>query len=425
MDIAKVSDPLTPHLRSVTLGGSPQSVASARNMINAIVNELPRSQRNGSQFTPNNPKKTIQILSSSVGLVIGKGGGNIRKIIQDTGSTIHIEKPGEAEMAGRKAPPAGYQNVYLKGSDIAVIRAEQAILELVNGDLQRKQLRVAQPQVFAQYGQQQFVIPQYQQAYGFQAFAPQQMIGFQQPYAVPGQRVMQPTFGVMPGYPPQACLQAPPQPGTIGLAQYAAGNTQAPYPAPPPYQQATILSNSTTGSPVVGQHQFMNTQQFRSPDSTQQKSPPQPGFPQQQLNSVPMVQDKGTGQLGAMQGSPGPNIVNSFQAGGRPTGPPSFAPPNLSALAPKGPPGVNPNQQLTQLNGKINVNKQLNPSGRGPNMQLPQDISPYAQSAMPYNPQGLMTSNGQNQQVGQINSEPNLISPVSNVQGGVTNRVNG
>jgi len=419
MDIAKVSDPLTPHLRNVTLGGSPQSVASARNMINAIVNELPRGARNGIQFAPSNPKKTIQILSSSVGLVIGKGGGNIRKIIQDTGSTIHIEKPGEAEMTGRKAPPAGYQNVYLKGSDEAVIRAEQAILELVNGDLQRKKLRIAQPPAYAQYGQQQFVIPQYQQAYGFQAFAPQQIIGFQQPYAVPGQPVMQPTYGVMPGYPSQACLQAPPQPGTIGLAQYGTGNTQAPYPAPPVYQHPTILSNSTNGSPVVVQPQFMNPHQFRSSDSTQQKPPPQPGFPQQQLGSAPMVQDKRMGQFGAMQGPPGSNMVYSLQVGGGPTGPPptSFLPPpNQSVLSAKGPPGVNPNQQFTQLNGKVNVNKQLNPPGRGPNTQLPPDMRPYAPPTMPYNPQGVITSNAQTQQVGQTNSEQNLIPPVSNVQ---------
>jgi len=423
MDIAKTSDPLTPHLRNVSLSGSAQGVATAKSMIMAIVNELPRGARNASTFAPNNPKKTIQILSSSVGLVIGKGGGNIRKIIQDTGSTIHIEKPGEAEMAGRKAPPAGYQNVYLKGSDEAVIKAEHAILELVNGDLQRKKLRIAQASPYAQYGQHQFVIPQYQQAYGFQAFPPQQFFGFQQPYAVPGQSVMQPNFGVMPGFPSQACLYPPPQPGTVGLAQYGTGNTQAPYHAPPVFQHPTILSIG----PRVVQPQFMNTAQFRPSDSSQQKPLPQPGFPQPQLNNAPVGQDKQMGQFGAMQGPPGSNIVYNYQVGAGPTKPPTsfMAPPNQSVSIAKGPPGVNLNQQYNQVNGKVNVNMQLNPPGSGPIPQLPQDMSSHSQAALPYNPKGVITSNAQTQPGSQRNSEQNLIPSASNVQGGVTNMVNG
>merc|ERR1719419_484247 len=111
MDIAKFSDPSTLHLREVTLQGTREQVVAAREKIDALVNDSAYSNGPGigGPHFPNNPNKTIQIPSTSVGLVIGKGGDQIRKIIQETGCTIHIEKEAEAQMAGRAPPQPGYQ----------------------------------------------------------------------------------------------------------------------------------------------------------------------------------------------------------------------------------------------------------------------------------------------------------------------------
>jgi len=442
MDIAKLSEPATPHLRHVSLSGSAQSVATAKGMIDAIVNEIPRGARGPGHNAPYNPKKTIQIPSSTVGLVIGKGGDNIRKIIQDTGSTIHIEKEGEAELAGRPPPPPGYQNVYLKGSDEAVMKAEHAILDLVSGDLQRKRQRVTQPPQYGQFGQQQFVIPQYQQAYGFQPFAPQQIYGFQQPFAVPGQSLMQPTYGVMPGYPSQGYLQAPPQPGTIGLAQYTAGNPQAQFQAAAVYQHPGMLNNTRNGSAVAGQPQFIQTQQFSSLAPGQPKPPTQPAISQHQPNNVPMAQDQHPGQFGGMQSQagqlgamqmrmqvpPGSNMAYNMQVGGGPNRPPMpfNTPSTQSSPGAKGPPGVFSNPQFSPSNAEVNVNRQFNPPGIQPNIQSsPQEVSSHSPPNIPYNSQGVIVNNAQKKQVDQINGGQNLVPPINNAQGGANSRVNG
>lgn len=435
MEIEQVDNPSTPNLRNVTLTGTPTSIASARGMIDSIVNELPRGPRGN--IAPPNPKKTIQIPSASVGLVIGKGGDNIRKIIQETGSTIHIEKEGEAEVLGHAAPPPGYQNVYLKGSDEAVRKAEAAILTLVNGDFQRR----TKVPTYGQYGQQQLVIPQYQQAYGYQAYAPQQLISYQQPYAVPGQTLMQPTYGVMPGYPSQAYLQAPPQPGTMGLAQYGNGNSYPQYHAQPVYHQP-MMSYPNNGSPMA-QPQFVQTQEVRL-DSTPQKQPNLPPVPQQQPSSPPVGEDQQIGQFEGLQNQPGqvgempmsiqnpphppdPNMLNSIQAGVGPNTPPTstIVPPSQSVSSDNRPDGVLTIQQYTtQANGEINVNMQIYPSGIGPT-QPHQEVSSNPLSNMPYNSQGVTGSSAQSQQVNQINREQNLIPPLRNSPVGATSRING
>jgi len=233
MDIAKLSEPATPHLREVRLSGGKEQIAIAREIINKLVtNSASFGLKANSHHASVNPNKTIQIPSTTVGLVIGRGGDNIKKIIQETSCTIHIEKDAEAQKAGRTPPQPGFQNVYLKGTDEAVELAEKAVMELVNGEKNRRNIGYTTP-----YGQQlgQFIIP-YQQ-YGVPMGA-QQIYGLQQPYVIPGQQLTHPTYAMMPGYTtiqqytPQRFLSPPAyNPGTFGVSPQYVGHPYAQYQA--------------------------------------------------------------------------------------------------------------------------------------------------------------------------------------------------
>jgi len=280
MDVEKISDAATPHLRNVMLEGTQENIASAKKMIDTIVSDARlvggfRHTRGLIRNPPSNPNKIIQIPSSTVGLVIGKGGDNIRKIIQNTGCTIHIEKREEAEMAGRTPPKARYQNVYLKGSDDAVRKAEQAIKDLVNGDRGRQQRRLTQQPQYGHYGQQQFAIPQYQLPYGIPAYGSQQMFGLQQPYALSGQSLIQPTYGspymVTPGYSqayPQTYLT--PQYNSAALPMNVAQHIGY---TPAQYQVGAFQYAQAGGafSPSGAHQQFNQTKQIRYPNLAQQQ----------------------------------------------------------------------------------------------------------------------------------------------------------
>jgi len=266
MDIAKLSEPATPHLREVRLSGGKEQIAIAREIINKLVtNSSSFGLKPNSHHASVNPNKTIQIPSTTVGLVIGRGGDNIKKIIQETCCTIHIEKDAEAQKAGRTPPQPGFQNVYLKGTDEAVELAEKAVMELVNGEKNRRNTG------YTPYGQQlgQFIIP-YQQ-YGVPMGA-QQIYGLQQPYVLPGQQLTHPTYAMMPGYTtmqqyvPQSFISTPAyNPGTFGVSpqyvghpypQYQAAAVQMGFPqhshtgAAPTQQSASVLQQYSQAQPL-------------------------------------------------------------------------------------------------------------------------------------------------------------------------------
>jgi len=301
MDIAKHSEAAAPHLREVRLSGGKEQTAAARAIIDKLVNNSSGvGFKSNSHHASVNPSKTIQIPSTTVGLVIGRGGDNIRKIIQETSCTIHIEKDAEAIEAGRTPPQPGYQNVYLKGTDAAVEMAEKAVMELVNGDRVRRSLGLPAP-----YRQQfgQFLIPQYQQ-YGAQIGA-QQIYGLQQPYIIPGQQLIQPTYAVMPGYattqqyPPPTYMSAPNyNPGTVGVSPQYVGYPFAQYQAAAVQmgfmQQAQTGAAPTQYVSASAQPQFYQVQSLGSPplspppqvgDIKQLANPPQPNQSQQFVQS--------------------------------------------------------------------------------------------------------------------------------------------
>jgi len=233
MDIAKLSEPATPHLREVRLSGGKEQIDTAREIINKLVtNSASFGPKPNSHHASVNPNKTIQIPSTTVGLVIGRGGDNIKKIIQETNCTIHIEKDAEAQKAGRSPPRPGFQNVYLKGTDEAVELAEKAVMDLVNGEKIRRNMGFSTP-----YGQQlgQFIVP-YQNYRG--QMGAQQIYGLQQPYVLQGQQLSHPTYAVMPGYTtvqqytPQNYVSTPTYgPGTLGVSQQYVGHPFARYQA--------------------------------------------------------------------------------------------------------------------------------------------------------------------------------------------------
>jgi len=291
MDIAKLSHPETPEIRNVTLLGTKEQVTLARSMIDALVNES-ASFRPGIHSPPLNPTKTFQIPSATVGLVIGKGGDSIKKIIQESSCAIHIEKEAEAQKAGRTPPQPGYQNVYLKGTNEAVAKAEAAILELVHGD---QRFRKPQTMPYAQFGQ--FVIPQYQQLYGVPTYGAQQLYGLQQPYTVAGQQLIQPTYAVMPGYPTaqqyaNQFMAAPTyNTGAVGMTpQYAAYAAQ--------YQAAAAQMG-------IPQYIQASTPLQQQPVAIVSPNSNQDGLPSEQLKTAQLTQQLAPIQSHTGYGPPG------------------------------------------------------------------------------------------------------------------------
>jgi len=414
--IAKVSLPATQHLREVTLSGTEEQVASAREKIDALMNDPAYSngpRPDGRNF-PNEPKKTLQIPSTAVGLVIGRGGEQIRQIIQETSCIIHIEKEAEAQMAGRTPPHPGYQNVYLRGTDEAVVKAEKAIMDLVNGD--RHIQRINHIPNYGHFGQ--FVLPQYNQAYGFQAYGAQQMFGLQQPYMAAGQPLIQPSFGVMQGI--ASMQQCAPQtymatlPGAVGIAQqYTSGCPT------PQHQTATIQYNTTVSIPQYGQAGVASAQGMLPVPSPLLNQPlateggPQKQLSQESLPSTPQqVQAERYDQSMMVQSHPSTIVYKSAIRG--PANPLEQLSATMNSSVPKSCSSATSGiSESSQFCGQQYAHRgqSINQLAQGNNQKSGLGVVVQTTSSSKYNPGGGISTQYQQQFAGVQNNNTVIYNP--------------
>jgi len=136
-------EPTGEPFRNVYIRGSEENINKAKEKIKMILEE--RIKGRGSSL---NPTKTIPIPCDQVGLIIGRGGSNIRKISQETGCHLKIESEEQAEKSGRALPIKGYQNLHIMGTPAAAHTAEMAVMEL----LQKEAIQRLQREALKGYG---------------------------------------------------------------------------------------------------------------------------------------------------------------------------------------------------------------------------------------------------------------------------------
>jgi len=229
--------------REVTITGSPQQVQHAKGEIQKVLTDAPAGPPpmggggygggggggyGGASggYGGGSTSKVMQVPSSNIGSIIGKGGSVIKTLINDTGCRIQIQQREEC------APGSQERGVTLSGTAAQIDMAERMITQLMtdgaNGYGQtapdtsyggQQQQQQAQPQ----YAQQAYAQQGYAQqgAYAQQGYA-QQGAYAQQGYAQQGAYAQQ-GYGGYPAYQQQGYA---PQPA-YGQ-QYAADSSAAP-----------------------------------------------------------------------------------------------------------------------------------------------------------------------------------------------------
>jgi len=208
--------------RKMFITGSEDRVAMAKIKIQEII-DVPTFVRRSTL----NPTKTIQILCDQVGLVIGRGGANIKKISEDTHCHLKVEREDQAEINGHPRPAKGYQNLHIMGTPEAAANAEKAVMALLQKDNMQKLQRGGG----RGYGAHQQQVQQVRaMPYGTQTVPLVQGYGsLAQPYTTAP--IMQQVYGTTAnGYPgvnyayPQQQHMYPTQPYTMqaapGMQQY-------------------------------------------------------------------------------------------------------------------------------------------------------------------------------------------------------------
>jgi len=116
--------------RKMFITGSKENVTKAKTRIRELLDSRAFKGRGAAL----NPARTIQIPSDQVGLVIGRGGENIKKICWETACHLKIEREDQAALNGNPLPAKGCQNLHIMGTPEAAENAERAVLELLYKD---------------------------------------------------------------------------------------------------------------------------------------------------------------------------------------------------------------------------------------------------------------------------------------------------
>jgi len=293
MDIAKESHPNTPHLREVKLTGSMEGIEKCKKLLEELYEEI-KVREGGFSSGLQTPDRTIEIPIHVVGLVIGKGGETIRKIIQDTGCIVHVEKNENWQQSGRTPPKPGHQNVYFKGAKEAVDAAERAIQQLVAGAGDQSRRR---PQNYPYGGQK----PPYRMHQGYPSpyGMPLGPYGNQYPpggghnYGPP-QPYQPPVYTPPNPYQPSNPYQYPVAPQAQGFQ-----SQPQPYPSLQPYQQP---DHSQTNS---------SDQQYNPAQATY--NPAEATIPNHQNPVAPHTEGQGGSPYNPAD--PGP-ALNTYSPGG-------------------------------------------------------------------------------------------------------------
>jgi len=315
MAIAKDNLPDKPHLREIKLTGTKEGIDKCKKLLKELFDEV-KIREGGT------PDRTIEIPMNVVGLVIGKGGETVRKIIQDTNCIVQVEKNENFAATGRTAPKPGFQNVYLSGDPEALDKAEKVVRDLVAGAGNRRP-----PQNFPPYG-----------------------AGFMPPYGMPNPYA--PPYGMPPGPYGPGQNYAPPNPyNPAQMYNPAMYNPQS-----NPYAQGS-QPYSPNGQPYNPQSQPYNPQAQPYNPQAQPYNPQAQPYSPGQVPYNPAQHAPPPGQNQAPQpgyGGAGPS-ASSGQTPYNPAQPIYYPPvgtypPNQNNFA--GQQGAQPNQIPGQMNGQ-------------------------------------------------------------------------
>jgi len=380
MDIAKESNPTTPHLREIKLTGSKEGIQKCKKLLEELYAEV--DIRVGGS-----PDRTIEIPISVVGLIVGRGGETIRRIIEETKCIIQIQKNEDWRVSRRNQPKPGNQNVYLKGDTEALDKAEKTIRDLVAGAGERRR----PPQNYQFGGHMPPAGMPYPQPYGMPPtsygnnYAPGQNYAPPQPYP-PGQMYAPQMYNQHPNQHAQGSLPQPFPQAQQYIPQGQPHNPQAQayLPSQAPYNPAGNIP-----TPVENQAlpQQMNGYGGLGPTGTSCQTPYNPGQPSISAQFVPNLPNQTSYQ------NPQPNQIPGGMNG-------QF---NQIPGQPNYQPNLLPGQQNTQIN---TVHQQQN--------------SQYSQNLGQQNVQQSYTyrqPNGQPPQIAaQANGQSNQLSAIKSSQ---------
>lgn len=109
------------HPRIIYINGSPAAVAEAKQLCADIIREHAAAKATGAAGASNNTKKEemhIPVDMANVGRIIGRGGETIRRLSEESGARLQIERE-----LGR---------VLIRGDHEACVRAKELIIDLMN-----------------------------------------------------------------------------------------------------------------------------------------------------------------------------------------------------------------------------------------------------------------------------------------------------
>jgi len=126
LGMAKESEPGS-HMRDLTIEGTRENIEKAKAMVNAAVSGIPDFAIQSGMAPDGQLMKTLDVTPVCIGIVIGRGGENIRKLKEELECSIHVESA-TPQADGTSKPGT---HIYLKGSAEAIKVAENRIMEMI------------------------------------------------------------------------------------------------------------------------------------------------------------------------------------------------------------------------------------------------------------------------------------------------------
>jgi len=126
LGMAKESEPGS-HMRNLTIEGTRENIEKAKAMVNAAVSGIPDFAIQCGMAPDGQLMKTLDVTPVCIGIVIGRGGENIRMLKEELECSIHVESA--TPLADGTSKPGTH--IYLKGSAEAIKVAENRIMEMI------------------------------------------------------------------------------------------------------------------------------------------------------------------------------------------------------------------------------------------------------------------------------------------------------
>merc|ERR1719204_2295708 len=127
LGMAKESEPGS-LMRDLLIEGTRENIEKAKAMVNAAVSGIPDFAIQSGMAPDGQLMKTLDVTPACIGIVIGRGGENIKKLKEELECSIHVESA-TPQADGTSKPGT---HIYLKGSAEAIKVAENRIMKMVD-----------------------------------------------------------------------------------------------------------------------------------------------------------------------------------------------------------------------------------------------------------------------------------------------------